>query len=505
MGPESGKEYLIRLGEQYEIARTTLPRLPEEEFEKVRGESTGKELGVESFLMDFAIGAETRRRNLERWAAGRAITPASAEHAASVIAALPSYTTANPEALGAMRVERAKRFRLDVVVEDILDEVSQRLPRRIDAYRYDQDYAHDTINVPSLGEVKVTMAQTGDGIFTRIATVEGKTFKIQNSRASGVKYMDRYNDISRPHDVEVKPLETKVELYEDTSGIFVTRQGKRFTNSRVYTAEGRGYTTDYQRDDLYRTYDGPNPDAPSYRKANRGWREDKTVLSFKEIEDEMVVWLAENVLNPLREAPKPEHQATELPEEEPFPEGKVGPLYTFVNEDMLRKIALIKDNPSKAYPDERKAVRPSKRLLSLGMPRGGAPEIVYDGYIWCGVGVIDEQTDLTRVRTIGLEDRRDDPPFHTEGVAVIKPKTATDIYVIDWQEWDDFRERTFTPIHNRLTNQEYVEMHQVVARTIVPITEYDGNYRKPIVLIGRNVELDEVEAVYLPPQERRRQ
>lgn len=504
MSPESGREYLQRLGEQYQIARTTLPRLPEDEFDKVRHESARKELGVESFLMDFAIGAETRRRNLERWAAGRAITPASAEHAAAVVSALPSYTTANPEAMGAMRVEGAKQFRLDVVVEDILSEIAQRLPRAVDAYRYHQDYAHDTITVPGIGEIKITMHETGDGIFRTIGTVDSDLFRVWNCRASGVKYMDRFNDISRPLDVEAKPLATKVTLHDDTSGTFVTRDGKRYTNSRVYSAEGRGYTSDHLRDDLHRTYDGPNPDAPSYRDANRGWREDKTVLSFKQTEDEMIVWLAENVLNPLRVAPKPEAQATELPEEEPFPTDKVGPLYAFVDEEVLRKIALIQNNPGKAYPDERKAARPGKRLLSLGMPRGDAPEIVYDGFVWCGVGTIDEQTDLNDYKHIGLEYRWDDRPFNSQGVAVLKPKTATDVYVVDWQEWDNYRERTFTPTHDRLTDAEYNEMHLAVARTITPITEYQGDYKKPVVLIGRDLELDEVEAVYLPPDTRRR-
>lgn len=259
MGPESGREYLQRLGEQYQIARTALPRLPEDEFDRVRHESARKEIGVESFLMDFAIGAETRRRNLERWAAGRAITPASTEHAAAVVSALPSYTTVNPEAMGAMRVEGAKQFRLDVVVEDILSEIAQRLPRTVDAYRYHQDYAHDTITVPGIGEIQVTMHETGDGIFRTIGTVDSDLFRVWNCRASGVKYMDRFNDISRPSDVEAKPLATKVTLYDDTSGVFVTRDGKRYTNSRVYSAEGRGYSSDHLRDDLHRTYDGSKP------------------------------------------------------------------------------------------------------------------------------------------------------------------------------------------------------------------------------------------------------
>lgn len=509
MGPESGREYLARLGEQYQIAQTTLPRLAEDEFERVRGESSRKELGVESFLMDFAIGAETRRRNLERWTAGRTITPATTEHAANVISALPSYTVAGPEAIGAMSVEQVKKFRIDIVTEDIIAEIAQRLPRSVDAYRYHQDYAHDTLDIPGLGEVKVTMHQSGDGVFSTIGTVEGETFKIWNCRASGVRYMDRLIDISRPTTVTIKdPQEslpdkaktTKIDLYQDDSGTFVELDGRRFTNTRWQTAEGRGYSSDWQRDDLHRTYSGGNDMDPRYQEVNSGWRNDKTILSWKEVEEDAIVWLAENVLNPLKEAPKPESQETSLPEEEPFPEDKVGPLYAFVDEDVLRKVALIKDNPGKAYPDERKAVRPGLQLLSLDMPRGDAPEVVYDGFVWCGVGEIDHETDLNKVKTIGKEYRWEDRVSGSQGVAVISPKTATDVYVVDWQEWEDYGERTFTSTHDRLTDSEYAEMHQEVAKTIVPITQYEGNYRKPIVLIGRDIELDEVEAVYLPQE-----
>lgn len=492
MGPESGAEYLKRLAQHFETANRVLPTLPEDEFAKIKAESARKEIGIESFLMDFAIGAETRRRNLERWASGRTITPASTEHAAAIVNTLPSYTLANPEAMGAMAVRQARHYRIDVPVEDILSEVAARLPRRIDAYRYHQDYTHEVLQVPGLGKVKVTMHETGDGIFRTISAVEGESFRIWNCRDSGVIYMNNWIDISRPSEVKIKPIKLEVNLYSDDSGIFVGHQGKRFTARNG-------------RDDLHRTYSGPNdmttPDEGYV--SNKGWQKDKTVLSWRKMEDQAIIWLVENVLNPLKAAPKPESQFTTLPEEEPFPEGKVGPLYAFADEEVLRKIALIKDNPGKAYPDERKAIRPSTRLLSLGMPRGNAPKIVNDGFVWCGVGIIDHETDLKDVKHIGLEYRWDDAPFHSMGVAVIKPKTATDVYVVDWQEWDNYRERTFTPTHDRLTDAEYAEMHQVVAQTIVPISGYKGDYKKPIVLISRHVELDEVEAVYLPPKERR--
>jgi hypothetical protein len=316
--------------------------------------------------------------------------------------------------MGVMRVEQARRFRIDIVAEDIIAEIAERLPRTIDAYRYHQNFADDTLDIPGLGEIKVTMLQTGDGIFSTIGTVEGESFKIWNCRASGVKYMDRYNDISRPNTITIKdrqgrlPNKAKkmeIDLYDDDRGTFVELDGKRFTNRRVYTAEGREYSSDWQRDDLHRTYSGGNDTNSKHQEVNKGWKNDKTVLNWKEVEEDAIVWLAENVLDPLKKTPKPESQATTLSKEEPFPEGKVGPLYAFVDEQVLKKIALIKDNPGKAYPDERKAVRPSTRLLSLGTPLGGEPGVSNDGFVWCGVGKIDAKTDFTKVKEIGLEYR----------------------------------------------------------------------------------------------------
>lgn len=442
MAVESGGEYLRKIAEQYDTARRVLPTLPEDEFEKVRREQNRKEIGVESFLMDLAIGAETRKRNLERWAVGRTITPASAEHASAIISALPAYTTVNPEALGAMRVEASKKFRLDIVVEDILTEIAQRLPRAIDAYRYHQDYAEDSIDIPGLGQVKVTMLETGDGIFRTIGTVDNDLFRIWNCRSSGVKYMDRYNDISKPEEISVKALNKKIKLSRDAD-----------------------------------------------------------VADFRQTEDEMIIWLAENVLNPLRTAPKPDRQATEKPEEEPFPEGKIGPLYTFIKEEVLRKIALIRGNPSKAYPDERKAVSPSWRLVPVGTPLRGASRIAYDGFVWCGVGEMNEESASEPNMEIGLVYK------HTgfseqEGVAVINPKTATDVYVVDWQARNEVREqfrlKALDEGRDRFTDDEVGDIEIAVAKTLVSITEYKGEYKKPIVLIGRDLEIDEIEAAYLP-------
>jgi hypothetical protein len=188
--------------------------------------------------------------------------------------------------------------------------------------------------------------------------------------------------------------------------------------------------------------------------------------------------------------------------EEPFPEGKVGPLFAFVKVEDLERIEILKHGLERAYPDERVAVRPSWRLIPFGINRGDLPEIVHDGFIWCGSGTIDKGTNI---KNLEIGDRQMDTwsMFSREGLAEIKPLISTDVYVVDWNEWDDFRELTFTPSHDRLAEKEVGEMYHAVGRTMVPITEYNGSYKNPVVLISRNLEVNEIGNVFFPPDEKR--
>jgi len=190
--------------------------------------------------------------------------------------------------------------------------------------------------------------------------------------------------------------------------------------------------------------------------------------------------------------------------EEPFPEGKVGPLFAFVKQEDIEKIEILKEvGVNSAYPDERIAVQPSWRLIPLGYNRGDLPEEVHDGFIWCGVGTVNADADLKKLR-IADKQMNTWSIFSKEGLAEIKPLVATDIYVVDWQAWEDFRENAFKPGHDRLTDSEVVEMYKAMGKTFVPITEYKGDYKKPVVLIGRDLEVNEVGGTFIPPEKRRR-
>lgn len=446
---ESGVEYLKRVGEVYAYYRDFLPGLSDQAFQYQKEINAGREISVESFLADFALGAEQRRRNVTRWRVGEKLPATTDERLAAIKSVLPRFVVVNKEAVGGMRVEPARRYKIDMVVEDIMSEAAQRLPRTLDAYKYHQGYAKDSVKIPGLGKVEVILHQTNEVLYT-ISEIYGKNFRVWNCRDSGVKYLDRYNEISRPSSIEIEPLNVKLGIYSDGSG-----------------------------------------------------DEQKDAKKFREDQDKSIVWLVDNVLNPIKKTLLKEKQIDLPPMEEPFPEGKVGPLFAFVKEEDIEKIEILKHGVSRAYPDERTAVGPSKRLIPLNYNRGNLPEEVHDFFIWCGIGKVDKRMDTKNLR-IAHNERDTWGMFNKEGIAEIKPLTATDIYVVDWQAWDNYRSKTFKPGHDTLTDNEVGEMYRAVGKTFVPISRYNGRYKKPVVLIGRDLEVNEIGITFIPPKDRTR-
>lgn len=490
MARETGAQYLARITNNYLVMKKTLPKLSGEDFEKLKRGSFFHDLNVGGFLKDFAIAAEERRRDTERWAQGQPLPQLSVKQREIIKGAIPRSVYIDPEALNAITIKPVRTFRIDSVVEDIMAEIALRLPRVLECYYYRQDYAEDAIMVPGLGKLKITMNDTGYGIMKHINVIEHESFYIWLCRQSGVKYLNKYCDTSRPQEIKIKPARIDMTLYDDESGIFVNYRGKRFTNNRVYSSGGVGYMGDSLRNELYRTCFKSDFDKTPGEKyaSDNGWEKDETVLSWRKIEDEAIIWLVENVLNPLKEAPLPQ-QITVMPEEKPFPQDLFPDLYCFASESSIRKILLTQGDPKKVYPHERKAVLPGRRLVALSS-HGDFPKEATSGFVWCGVGKIDHDADIDEL-TIAMSGRNNYTMGDHEGVVAVKPKSVTDVYVVEWQKWDDFREPIFKD-HDHMTDKEYNEMWFYIAKSLVPITDYRGDYQKPVVMIGRPLDFDEV-------------
>lgn len=437
--PVSGKKYLEDLAQEYIAYRMMLSTMSQGAFEYQKKVHSGLDGGVAGFLADFALGFEERRRNLVRWKTGEKLPTASQEDIDKIISILPKFVVFNSEAVGGMKVSHARRHKIDIPVEQIMYEISKRLPKRIDVYRYHQNYAKETIYIKGIGNIEVTLWQHSDDVFTTISSVRGKDFYIWNCRDSGIVYLDRYNEISRPSSVEIMPLGLKLSVYSDGSG-----------------------------------------------------DEERSPAKFKKDQETAIVWLVDNVLNPLLKSPAPKTQI-DVPEMEvPFPDHLFDHLYAFAPESDIEKIAVLQQNGlQSAYPDERTAIHPSYRLIPLGHNTKGLPKEVHDGFIWCGIGKAEEVAQ-SKNHQIAKRDRDNWSLFSKEGIVEVKPLTATDIFVIDWFAWEDFRAKAFTGNKDRLSDKEVDDMYRAVGATLVPITEYKRTYKKPIVMIARNLEVAEI-------------
>ena len=69
--------------------------------------------------------------------------------------------------------------------------------------------------------------------------------------------------------------------------------------------------------------------------------------------------------------------------------------------------------------------------------------------------------------------------------------------MVDNAAYEETRQKLFEAIapRERLTDQEYYDVLAARGATIVPIAEYKGNYKEPIVLIRRELDFDEISAV----------
>jgi hypothetical protein len=181
----------------------------------------------------------------------------------------------------------------------------------------------------------------------------------------------------------------------------------------------------------------------------------------------------------------------------------VGPFFTYGEPRDARRIELGKKCVDELQLADRYGMQASGwRLAHLGikirqvLDHGDAgskshvdmPEVAYDGFLWCGV-------------TLSV------PGEHGRGFAdqliKVTPKDARGIYVADHAVYVKRRAELVEAIKDQRDTFTQAEVDDFIrdrACTIVPITEYKGNYEDPIYLINRELGFDEVEVIGRRPE-----
>ena len=179
-------------------------------------------------------------------------------------------------------------------------------------------------------------------------------------------------------------------------------------------------------------------------------------------------------------------------------------MYTVVNlQDYCRIIGAKKDGGCTLPKNMRYVLRGRVRLAPLDLL--GAPEIAYDGFCWCG-HLTASWYELASDKELRYRNGVLDIPYCPSlaglsclrGLLRISPKYANGCYVVDGAAYMKVREeieQTVGKTRDHFTPEEMNAMWLARALTIVPLERYDGTYEKPILLVNRELDFDEVEPI----------
>jgi hypothetical protein len=196
-------------------------------------------------------------------------------------------------------------------------------------------------------------------------------------------------------------------------------------------------------------------------------------------------WLEHMMLAPIRGSLLPDEVRDVLIEEPiPFPAG-LGPFYTFATPSDVDRWTRAHHEPASLRPEQRFGMSNLSRFGFSRLYRDAAlPEPLWQGAIACGFGGVSVGASSANASGPVSADNWDTHSIQVE------PAFANNIYVGDGSVYGNPDAREYAD-----GNEHYaalVEADRRVASTIVPVTDYQGNYRWPVLLIGRELAFDEI-------------
>ena len=361
---------------------------------------------------------------------------------------------------------------------------------------------------------------TGEQKFRAAGTITGPDFRLWFSRKQRTMPGGVWNDTAAVCRVNIPMKELSV--YEDECGptlyVYVGGNWKRdreaFERGSKFNAKlnrepktylkyeggwrlpeekGFQYTMGGQRAPyLVHTTDNreymPNLLEPKYFKTEQVFREFTAFL--------------EKVLVQILTHPVPAEKVDVFTEPDAIP-WTMGPLFTFCKWREAGRIKKGKEDKDQLPPTQRYGLQGSGyRLAPLDTSNDGTvPKIAYDGFLWCGIGDITAETDPSTLEIPGHYRWADREQY----VVRITPSRANDIYIADHAPFEHRRKELEKEGEkegrDRFTDAEVHDFTCARARTIIPISEYKGDFEQPVVLVNRELGLDEVEIISGPHED----
>ena len=374
------------------------------------------------------------------------------------------------------------------------DEVAENIVRALEKRNW---------KVPGI-TVKFDTFGSGESKYQRVSKITGDNFELWFCRVQG-SISNKWNDTAALHRISI-PKQI-LEVFDDESGpsycLYVGNDWEAdkewFMNSikvhsklekeprRYLKYNGYGYEIRAKElvadNDLGREY-SPEGDEP-------------VRINLEEKFNEFTNWLEENVLNYILSFPEEDTIQPPTPVEKLIHyEGPFGKIYSVCNRRDADRILKGMEDPNQLVPEDRHAYFGSgRRLVPWNVTCNDRfPKIAYKGFIWCDANPeFTEDNEPTLLWDV-LNAMADSCG---NNLVVVKLKYANQVYVADNAKYTETRNQLFEAIAPRdiLTDEELGNALAARGATIIPITEYKGDYKDPIVLINRELDFKEIEKI----------
>ena len=375
------------------------------------------------------------------------------------------------------------------------DEVAEKIVRALEKRNW---------NVPGISVDFYTYG-SGEAKYKMVNHIIGSDFKLSFCRSQG-KLNARKNDIAALDSVCI-PKEI-LQVYSDESGpTYYLYVGNNWEDDKDWFMNSiKVHSKLNKKPRRYLRYKGN-----SYQRRATELISDKDLdreyspeagepvrINLQKKFDEFTAWLEESVLKYILSFPEadiiqPDPVVELIPYQGPWPT-----VFSVCNWQTAERLEKGKKNPIDLPPEDRHAyIGDGRRLVPLfGGFDGQFPEVANNGFIWCDTN-----------QSITLNSMADDIVYEVVSssssflsrkyIVAIKLKYSNNVYVADNSWFDEKRKQLFESIapRNYLTDDELNSAYVARGATIVPITEYKGGYKEPIVLIDRELDFDEIDWV----------
>lgn len=339
------------------------------------------------------------------------------------------------------------------------DEVSEKIVRALEKRNWE---------VPGI-TIKFDNYGSGEAKYKLVRTIIGKKFKLYFCRPQG-QLDSIWVDTSALYSICIKNQIIRVVSDVSNPNVFLYEKGHIGNQMNLkykgnYCTQSSNYPTD-------------------------------TVLEKKF--NEFTKWLEEKVLGYILtfKEKQPTNQLKDTVELIPY-NGPWNTVYSLCDSRDAKRIIQGKEDANSLPPEKRHGwIGSGTRLVPFSVVnKKRFPDVAHEGFIWCDV---DHKGDVTKnskfVHAVSVYMGEF---LGFEYIVSIKLKYANDVYVADNAKFEQKRKELFEKIAPRaqLTNKELGEVYAARAATIIPITEYKEEYEEPIVLIARELELDEIDQI----------